>query len=85
MPRLTPEAKRQSLVRLIDKVVAGDEVIKRDINALLTKELQAEIETGWKQQQALRKVKKPAVLNQYEKLHKQALMLFGRYGIPPIS
>jgi len=85
VPRLTPEAKRQSLVRLIDKVVAGDEVIKRDINALLTKELQAEIETGWKQQQALRKVKKPAVLNQYEKLHKQALMLFGRYDSYAIS
>lgn len=79
MPRLTPEAKRQSLARLIDKVVAGDEVSKRDINALLTKELQAEIESGWRQQQALRKVKKPVVLNQYEKLHKQALMLFGRY------
>ena len=43
MPRLTPEAKRLSLVRLIDRVVAGDEVSKRDINALLTKELQAEI------------------------------------------
>lgn len=85
MPRLTPEAKRQSLVRLIDKIVAGDEVIKRDINALLTKELQAEIDTGWKQQQALRKVKKPAVLNQYEKLHKQALMLFGRYDSYAIS
>lgn len=79
MPRLTPEAKKQSLVRHIDRVVAGDEVSKRDINALLTKELQAEIENGWKQQKALRKVKKPAVLNQYEKLHKQALMLFGRY------
>jgi len=79
MPRLTPEAKKQSLVRLIDRVVAGNEVSKRDINALLTKELQAEIENNWKQQQELRKVKKPVVLNQYEKLHKQALMLFGRY------
>lgn len=85
MPRLTPEAKKQSLVRLIDRVVAGDEVSKRDINALLTKELQAEIENTWKQQQALRKVKKPAVLNQYEKLHKQALMLFGRYDGYAIS
>jgi hypothetical protein len=85
MPRLTPEAKRLSLVRLIDRVVAGDEVSKRDINALLTKELQAEIENGWKQQQALRKVKKPVLLNQYEKLHKQALMLIGRYDSYAIS
>lgn len=85
MPRLTPEAKKQSLVRLIDRVVAGDEVSKRDINALLTKELQAEIENGWKQQQALRKVKKPVVLNQYEILHKQALMLFGRYDSYAVS
>ena len=85
MPRLTPEAKRQSLERLIDRVVAGDEVSKRDINALLTKELQAEFENSWKQQQALRKVKKPAVLNQYEILHKQALMIFGRYDSYAVS
>ena len=85
MPRLTPEAKRLSLVRLIDRVVAGDEVSKRDINALLTKELQAEFENSWKQQQALRKVKKPAVLNQYEILHKQALMIFGRYDSYAVS
>jgi hypothetical protein len=79
MPLLTPENKKKSIEKLIAKIEANCEVAKRDINALLTKELQAEIESSWKQQQALRKVKKPAVLNQYEKLHKQALMLFGRY------
>ena len=79
MPLLTPENKKKSIEKLIAKIEANSEVAKRDINALLTKELQAEIANGWKQQQALRKVKKPSVLNQYEKLHKQALMLFGRY------
>ena len=79
MPLLTPESKKKSIEKLIAKIEANSEVAKRDINALLTKELQAEIANGWKQQQALRKVKKPSVLNHYEKLHKQALMLFGRY------
>jgi hypothetical protein len=79
MPLLTPENKKKSIEKLIAKINANSEVVKRDINALLTIELQAEIDNNWKQQQALRKVKKPAVLNQYEKLHKQALMLFGRY------
>ena len=85
MPLLTPENKKKSIEKLIAKIEANSEVAKRDINALLTKELQAEIANGWKQQQALRKVKKPSVLNQYEKLHKQALMLFGRYDGYAIS
>lgn len=79
MPRLTPENKKKSIEKIIAKIASNIEVAKRDINVLLTKELQAEIENNWKQQQALRKVKKPVVLNQYEKLHKQALMLCGRY------
>lgn len=79
MPRLTPENKKSSLERLVDRVLRDEEVAKRDINALLTKELKVELEDAWKKQQALRKIKKPVVLNQYEKLHKQALMLYGRY------
>lgn len=79
MPRLKPENKKSSLERLVDRVLRDEEVAKRDINALLTKELKVELEDAWKKQQALRKIKKPVVLNQYEKLHKQALMLYGRY------
>lgn len=79
MPRLTPENKKSSLERLVERVLRDEEVAKRDINALLTKELKVELEDAWKKQQALRKIKKPVVLNQYEKLHKQALMLYGRY------
>jgi hypothetical protein len=85
MPLLTPENKKKSIEKLIAKIKANSEVAKRDINALLTKELQAEIESSWRQQQTLRKVKKPVILNQYEKLHKQALMLFGRYDSYAIS
>lgn len=85
MPLLTPENKKKSIEKLIAKIKANSEVAKRDINALLTKELQDEIKNNWKQQQVLRNVKKPVVLNQYEKLHKQALMLCGRYESYAVS
>ncbi|APB98580.1 hypothetical protein [Polynucleobacter asymbioticus] len=79
MPLLTPENKKKSIEKLITKIKVNGEVAKRDINALLTKELKAELISAWNEQQALRKVKKPLALNQYEKLHKQALMLSARY------
>ena len=37
MPRLTPENKKSSLERLVERVLRDEEVAKRDINALLTK------------------------------------------------
>jgi|APCry1669193181_1035450.scaffolds.fasta_scaffold04212_3 hypothetical protein len=79
MPFLTPENKKKSISKLIAKLEADKEVAKRDINALLTPNLQVELIAKWNEQQALRKVKKPISLNQYEKLHKQALMLSARY------
>ena len=79
MPFLTPENKKKSIAKLIAKLEADKEVAKRDINALLTPNLQVELIAKWNEQQALRKVKKPISLNQYEKLHKQALMLSARY------
>ncbi len=79
MPLLTPENKKKSIEKLIAKLEANKEVAKRDINALLNKELKAELITKWDEQQQLRKVKKPIALNEYEKLHKQALMLVARY------
>ena len=79
MPFLIPENKKKSIEKLIAKLEANKEVAKRDINALLSKELKAELIVKWKEQQQLRKVKKPIALNQYEKLHKQALMLVARY------
>lgn len=79
MPRLTPENKKKSIEKLITKIKADGEVAKRDLNALLTDDLIEELEVVKKQQQSLKKIKKPIALNEYEKLHKQALMLFGRY------
>ncbi len=79
MPFLIPENKKKSIEKLIAKLEANKEVAKRDINALLNKELKAELITKWDEQQQLRKVKKPIALNEYEKLHKQALMLVARY------
>ncbi|MFZ4599597.1 MAG: hypothetical protein ACOYNN_13215 [Terrimicrobiaceae bacterium] len=79
MPFLIPENKKKSIEKLIAKLEANKEVAKRDINALLSKELKAELIIKWNEQQQLRKVKKPLALNEYEKLHKQALMLVARY------
>ena len=79
MPLLIPENKKKSIAKLIAKLEADIEVAKRDINALLAPDLQVELIAKWNEQQALRKVKKPISLNQYEKLHKQALMLSARY------
>jgi hypothetical protein len=79
MPRLTPENKKKSIEKLITKIKADGEVAKRDLNALLADDLIEELEVVKKHQQSLKKIKKPIALNEYEKLHKQALMLFGRY------
>jgi len=79
MPLLIPENKKKSIEKLIAKLEANKEVAKRDVNALLSKELKAELIAKWNEQQQLRKVKKPLALNEYEKLHKQALMLVARY------
>lgn len=45
---------------------------------LLSKQRQREFDAEWKWQQALRKIKKPAALNDYETLHKQATALLVR-------
>jgi hypothetical protein len=79
MPRLSPEAKKRSLEKVIFKIKSNEEVAKRNIYALLSDELKAELETERKNQQKLKRIKKPAILKDYEKLHKQALMLLGRY------
>ena len=79
MPRLLPETKKRSIEKLIVKIKANGEVAKRDLYALLTDELIEELETAKNKQQILKIIKKPIALNHYEKLHKQALMLFGRY------
>jgi len=45
---------------------------------LLSTQRQRELDSEWRRQQALRKIKKPATLNEYEMLHKQASALLVR-------
>jgi len=66
------------LEQRIEEVVAGKEIDAKHINVLLSKERQREFETEWKQQQTLRKAKKPAALNGYETLHKQTTAVLAR-------
>ena len=66
------------LEQRIEELVAGKEIDSKHINVLLSKERQREFDTEWKRQQALRKIKKPVALNDYETLHKQASALLAR-------
>ena len=66
------------LEQRIEELVAGKEIDAKHINVLLSKERQRAFEAEWKRQQALRKIKKPAALNEYETLHKQATALLAR-------
>lgn len=62
----------------IAELDAGKEIDAKHINLLLSKERQSEFDAEWKRQQKLRLVKKPAALNDYETLHKQATALLAR-------
>jgi len=66
------------LEQRIAELVAGEEIDAKHINVLLNKQRQRKFETECKWQQALRKIKKPAALNEYETLHKQATALLAR-------
>jgi hypothetical protein len=62
----------------ITELDAGKEIDAKHINVLLTVEQQQQFAAEWQRQQTLRKVKKPAVLNSYETVHKQAAALLAR-------
>ncbi len=62
----------------ISELEAGKEIDAKHINVLLSKERQQQFATEWRQQQKLRKAKKPAALTAYETLHKQASALLAR-------
>ena len=73
----TPE-KIARLEQRIEELDAGKEIDAKHINLLLSKEQQREFDREWQRQQKLRKAKKPAALNDYETLHKQATALLAR-------
>jgi hypothetical protein len=62
----------------IRELDAGKEIDAKHINVLLTVEQQQQFAAEWQRQQQLRKIKKPAVLNSYETVHKQAAALLAR-------
>ena len=66
------------LKQRISELEAGKEIDAKHINVLLSKERQREFDEEWKRQQTLRKAKKPAALNDYETLHKQATAILAR-------
>lgn len=71
----------EKIVRLeqrIEELVAGKEIDAKHINVLLSRERQREFDREWKRQQALRKIKKPTALSDYETLHKQATAVLAR-------
>ena len=66
------------LQQRISELAAGKEIDAKHINVLLSKERQREFDREWKRQQKLRTTKKPAALNKYETLHKQATAILAR-------
>ncbi|UOD50382.1 hypothetical protein [Orrella daihaiensis] len=57
---------------------AGAEIDAKHINVLLSPAQQREFDMEWQRQQTLRKAKKPAALNDYEALHRQAAAVLAR-------
>lgn len=78
MPALDTIDRIGRLQQRIAELEAGKEIDAKHINVLLSKQRQREFDTEWKRQQALRKIKKPAALGEYEILHKQATALLAR-------
>ena len=66
------------LQQRIAELDAGKEIDAKHITVLLSKARQREFAAEWRRQQSLRKIKKPATLNAYEMLHKQASALLAR-------
>jgi len=66
------------LQQRIAELVAGKDIDASHINVLLSPARQREFDAEWQRQQALRKQTKPATLNSYETLHRQAAALLAR-------
>jgi hypothetical protein len=66
------------LQQRIAELAAGADIDAGHINVLLSQARQREFDSEWQQQQALRKQTKPATLNTYETLHRQAAALLAR-------
>ena len=64
MPKLNITHLVGRIQERIEQLERGDELVARDINALLSKEQQQELKDAWNKQQALRKIHKPPKTNE---------------------
>lgn len=78
MPTLDTIDRIGRLQQRIGELEEGKEIDAKHIDLLLGDTGTKAFDAEWKRQQALRKVKKPAGLNNYETLHKQATALLAR-------
>jgi len=78
MPALDTIDRIDRLQQRIRELEEGKEIDAKHIDLLLGEKGTKAFDTEWKRQQGLRKVKKPAALNNYESLHKQTTALLAR-------
>lgn len=78
MPTLDTIDRIGRLQQRIGELERGKEIDAKHIDLLLGDKGTKAFDAEWKRQQALRKVKKPVALNNYETLHKQATALLAR-------
>ncbi len=78
MPTLDTISRIGRLQQRIRELEEGKEIDPKHLNVVLGDTGTRAFDAEWKRQQALRKVKKPAALNDYETLHKQATALLAR-------
>jgi hypothetical protein len=79
MPAVTPPNKKKRIAELIKRLEQGESVQARDMNLVLTPSQAKAMDEAWANQKDVRKPVKPKEIKEYEKLLKQAVMLYGRY------
>lgn len=73
MPTLDTIDRIGRLLQRIGELEGGKEIDAKHIDLLLGDKGTKAFDAEWKRQQTLRKVKKPAALNNYETLHKHVV------------
>jgi len=78
MPTLDTIDRIGRLQQRIEELEEGKEIDPKHLNVVLGDKGTKAFDAEWERQQALRKVKKPTALNNYEALHRQATALLTR-------
>lgn len=79
MPKFNTETKRARVAELIKRLERKETVQARDINLVLSKQQQREMNNAWNGQIDLRKQEKPADVTEYEQMLQQALLAYGQF------